>query len=271
MVGSGGQTTGATHVVAEILTDFATFDFAAWRSSVAYLLNVETNRIRQVRVALGKGNDIDPATVTEDAVLDGTMVQVASWEGTRVEFMFLDPLPTSKNLKKSLGLARLFTSLKPGCGATADLMLRKAFLNGSNDASCDWGIFQDNMAGARQCLETAEVKDSDTSEYCECYVPMFKTIAPKCVGIQDLTDLCLNVLTPQAKCKNPEIRAVCKLLEFPDAPWLGVASSGAFLFLMLPPVLYLWLGNFFEKMARPTAGRGKVTKAEFINLHQDLV
>jgi hypothetical protein len=74
------------------------------------------------------------------------------------------------------------------------------------------------------------------------------------------------------KCVNPEIRVVCEKVEFPDAPRVGVAASGAFLFLAIPPVLYLAQGSFFEKAVTPTAGRGKVSKAEFVRSdHHDFL
>jgi hypothetical protein len=54
------------------------------------------------------------------------------------------------------------------------------------------------------------------------------------------------------------------LLEFPDAPRTELAGTGAFLFLALPPVLWLWYSGYFEKVVRPKAGKNRFQKLDFV-------
>lgn len=247
----GSTSVQGVDVVAEVLQDFETFDINSWIARVCGRFNVEVSRIEVLRVFAGMGG--------ESPQLGESTINVvkAAWQGTRITMRFVEPLPTSRNTISAADLAEIFLALRPGC-LTGDLFLRRTFAL-ADDKSCDWYVYSDQLSGALQCIETA-----GRNGYCACHVPMMEEIGMKCLGFARMTTLCLDTLLQRAQCKNPEITRVCRLLEFPDTPRYGVVASGIAVFLMFPPILYLYLNGFFHKLNRPLASAGAIRRRDFV-------
>uniref|UniRef100_A0A7S1MMB1 Uncharacterized protein n=1 Tax=Neobodo designis TaxID=312471 RepID=A0A7S1MMB1_NEODS len=243
-----GQAEGV-EVVAEILTEYTTFDFDKWRAAVARRLNVETARI----VLLYKFSGTS-AAVTSTVTAD-TTYRSPEWRGTRAEMRFIPPLPTSRDTKSAGELASFFVGFVPSC-RIGELQLRRAYL-AADDRSCDWYIFDSQMNGVRACIQ-ARGKQG----YCGCHIPLFKTMGMRCLGLPRMTNLCLDVLINRhaANCKQEEIESVCKLLQFPDVPREELVGTGFFLFLFFPPLLYMYYRGVFHKIGRD--GNAKVHSLE---------
>ena len=212
-----------------------------------------------VRVADGMSSDnanvdsTSKTSLTSNAFDD--VNKVASWKGTRVDFRFLDPLPTSRNTKKAAELAQFFIALLSQC-TTSDLFLRRAYLK-SADTTCDWYMFAEQKSGAETCIE----RDGKNG-YCNCYVPMMSSVGERCLGLEDLTTLCHDVLTLQASCSQPAIRAICSQLEFPDTPRAALVGSGGFLLVCFLPIFALWYRGFFHNLNRPSAKKARIQRVE---------
>ena len=250
----GASANSGVDVVAEVLTDTLSFDADAWMEAVAKRLNVEPQRILQLRVFRGKSADPDPDGITED-----TVTKLPSWSGTRFDLRFRPPLPTSRDTRTAADLANLFVNLQPSC-RIGELKLRKAYPR-STDQSCDWFIFDAQLTSVRSCILS-----KGEPGYCQCHVPLFTFMGKRCLGLPSLTSLCLNVLLVKdaANCQQPAIVDVCKLLQFPDAPRTAVAASGAVLFMCFIPLFYLYSGGFFHKINLPTAEQSRITKTVFV-------
>jgi hypothetical protein len=241
VVKNPASSSGGVEVVVEILRDYATFDASLWLSQVATMLNIEPARLTQLYVFTGRSG---PDHAHFDPV-EANYVS-AVWEGVRLEFMFLPPLPTSRDTRTALELATLFTSLQPSC-KLGDLNIRRMFQK-STDETCDWLIFDSQMNGIRACLQARK-----KIGFCGCHVPLFATMAVRCLGLQRLSNLCLDVLIAAgaANCKQPDIVRVCSMLQYPDAPRAELMISGMVLLAFFPFLAYGYFKDFFSRLSRP--------------------
>lgn len=251
VIGGAGQDAGVD-LVAELLVDEDSFDWDGWRARLCRRLNIETARVVLVRRT--KGSSAVATVVDENSMASLR----PTWEGTRVDFRVMEPLPTSRTTKRAQDLAELIVALKTNHESTADLYLRRAYLR-SDDIACDVNIYDEQISGARDCIAAF-----GKAGYCDCHVPMFRYMGTRCLGLESLTTLCLDTLLPEAECKQPEIVTVCRKLEFPDAPRTELAASGAFLFLFVPPLMYMWFSGYFHKLSRPSAKKNRIQTVDLV-------
>lgn len=252
----GANANSGVDVVAEIFTDYLTFDADGWKAKAARRLNVEAARIQRLRVFRGKSADPVAASVlTEDA----KTARPPSWSGTRFDMRFLPPLATSRDTRTAQDLADLFVNLKPSC-LIGELKLRKAYYN-ATDISCDWYLFDAQLTSVRSCIQS-----KGQQGFCQCHVPLFAFMGMRCLGLARMTTLCLNILISKdaADCQQQPIVSVCSELLVPDAPRTAIAASGAVMFLCFIPIFYLYSGGFFHKINLPTAEHSRITKSLFI-------
>ena len=246
---TGSGTADGVDVTVDLYFSFRSFDFSAWRAELCARLNIDTDRIIARRIDEGGGQErTEP---TEETLYTVT----PSWYGTRLDLRVLEPLPTSRVTKRAADVAALILALKTDCQSGA-LRLRKAYLSAA-DTACDFGLFDEQQNGARQCIET-QGKDG----YCRCHVPMFAAVGVNCLGYSPLTELCLETLIPYAQCGEEAIATVCNQLVFGEVPRTAVAGSGLFLFLFAPPLAYLYLTGYFTRLSRPNTRHVRLPHAE---------
>jgi hypothetical protein len=246
----GPSAESGVDVVAQILFDFSTFDVSAWVETLAALLNIEPLRIVVKRAYYGTGADVSPTR------LNITANAVAVWYGTRLDFRVLEPLPTSRNTKAAWELVEQILSFRTSDCSLPQLYLRKTF-NLSDDSSCDWFIYGDQTTSATQCVLAGGAK-----AFCSCYTPLIQSMGMNCLGYTPLSDLCLNTLLQNAKCKDKAITDVCNLLLPPTVPRVALLATGLFWGLVLAPLLLLKSSGFFHKLRRSEATGGKIEKLE---------
>jgi hypothetical protein len=232
---------GGVEVVVEILKDFATFQRDQWLDAVATLMNVERARVTPLYTYVGRSGADD---FSFDPVEANYMVPV--WEGVRLEMIFLPPLPSSVDTRTAQELADFFVSLQPSC-RLGQLAIRRSALKAS-DPTCDWYIYDSQINGVQACLQ-ARGKEG----FCSCHLPLLKTLAPKCIGLQRLANLCLDVLisSAAANCQEPEILQVCAKFQFPDTPREALMASGLVLGAFLPFLMYGYSKRYFHTLDRP--------------------
>jgi hypothetical protein len=245
------STQTGTDVVAEVLADYATFDIDRWLVALCKRLNLDSARIVILRLSAGKSADANTGTTFS---LDSTSLPPA-WVGTRIEMRILPALSTSSDTRSDTQIAQMYVNLQPSC-AIGELQLRRNYLLASDD-TCDYYIYDDQMASVRSCIQSF-----GEAGFCQCYVPFFSFMGARCLGLPQLSTLCLNILISDtaANCKQASIQSVCSKLQFPDAPRTAIAASGAFLLLFFVPVFWLWNAGYFHKMNRPSAEHSRIQK-----------
>jgi hypothetical protein len=78
-----------------------------------------------------------------------------------------------------------------------------------------------------------------------------QTMGMRCLGYSSMNTLCIQTLIAQANCQNPEILAVCSLLEAPTVSRVPLVASGIVFGFFLGPLLFLKSRGFFHKLQRP--------------------
>ena len=204
-------------VVGEFRTPIETFSPNLTRSSIAYLMGVEANRVKFANIRKVKG--VDHSTV-------------AQWTGTKVDVSFLDPLTTSTNRKSSSQLASELVELHPGCN-TGDLNVAAFYLK-EHDNGCDPEAFNVAVNYSAVCA----IASSTSDDKCACYLSkLFDVWGTKCSTDEDVHANFVVVCGEVASCQKPKMTEICTVVlsgEESSLAWVWVVS-----FVLLAVVLLL--------------------------------
>jgi hypothetical protein len=210
-------------VVALVTIPFSRFTLSAWIAAMVKPLGVQPY-------------DVEVTRLSQSAIASSG--SAPSWTGTRIEFRFNSPSPSTPQRASSESLAALFLSQQPVC-TLKNLLIHRTFPLNESATECDLFFLDQQALAAQLCY-------SDGGMPCGCYEPVFATLGSACRETDRMVHLCTALST----CQSSSITSGCAFYStnvYLQYALVGIYSLLGLLFLY---AVYLWRSQRIQKSLR---------------------
>ena len=233
-------------ILVEVLAGGASFSIDSWVASLSALMGVDKGRIEILRAR--EGSSAPKGFARE-------------WAGTRIEFRFLSPTPSTALKISSKELVDYFLTLSSDdCGLVAPLRIRRKLLL-TEDRECDLFMLDEQRRASQRCVET-----EGPSGRCQCHVPMFEALGDRCKSTDQLLSLCATL----NRCGDyPAISDPCFELLYLIYLQYFLIGVYTFVALLIAYLVFLWRSGFFLRCLRRRMGDASDGKAPPMQMDSD--